>query len=87
MDWIQTCLKDYSAQFNMFFQSKMFFFQLSRELAPRDIGYRRMNAISVKVYEKDAASENKAQQKSLPQWIDAKGFSNFDYIQLLPVDC
>ena len=35
---------------------------------------------SVKVYEKDAASETKTPQKSLPQWIDAKGFQiSFSY--------
>ncbi len=46
-------------------------FQLSRDLAPRDIGYRRMKTYSVTAHESDDSSN--PPPEALPQWIDAKG--------------
>jgi hypothetical protein len=47
--------------------------QLSGELAPLDIGYRRMTTYSVRANRNDATTGSSKPPETLPPWIDAKG--------------
>ena len=51
-----------------------FILQLAREMASRDIGYRRMSTFSVTVNQNDSPG-NRRQPDQLPDWIDATGES------------
>ena len=72
--WISVFLYQKSKSINLNFKLKDFFskLQLAREMAPHDVGYRRMKTFSVRANKNDSEAPRPTPEH-LPEWIDAKG--------------